>query len=62
MEGTYFRETVRVLWKEEGVWMVTKGLSARLVQSIPLSFFIILGYETVKRWSVLEEYKDQVRW
>ncbi|CAG5121600.1 unnamed protein product [Candidula unifasciata] len=62
VEGTYFKETVQLLWKEEGLWMVTKGLSARLVQSIPLSFFVILGYETVKRWSVLEEYKDQVRW
>lgn len=62
VEGTKFNETVNLLWKEEGVWLVTKGLSARLVQSVTFSFFIILGYETIKRWSVLEEYKDKIRW
>ncbi|BFZ14082.1 hypothetical protein BsWGS_17121 [Bradybaena similaris] len=62
VEGTKFDETVRQLWKEDGMWLVTKGLSARLVQSITFSFFIMLGYETIKRWSVLEEYKDRIRW
>ncbi|CAL1533825.1 unnamed protein product [Lymnaea stagnalis] len=62
VEGTKFNETVNLLWKEEGVWLVTKGLSARLVQSVTFSFFIILGYETIKRWSVLEEYKEKIRW
>ncbi|XP_012946464.1 solute carrier family 25 member 44 [Aplysia californica] len=62
VEGTKFGETVDLLWKEEGMWIMTKGLSARLVQSVTFSFFIILGYETIKRWSVLEEYKDRIRW
>lgn len=52
----------RSLWYEEGVWMFTKGLSARLVQSVMFSFSIILGYETIKRISVRDEYKDHVRW
>ncbi|KAH9509718.1 hypothetical protein Btru_044330 [Bulinus truncatus] len=62
VEGTKFGETVRNLWLEERFWLVTKGLSARLVQSVTYSVFIMLGYESIKRWSVLEEYKDKVRW
>ena len=62
VEGRPFRQTVETLWAEEGWWMLTKGLSARLVQSVMFSFFIILGYETIKRWSLLDTYKDKVRW
>lgn len=62
VEGRPFNATVRTLWEEEGWWMMTKGLSARLVQSVTFSFFIILGYETIKRWSLLDHYKDKVRW
>ena len=62
VEGGSFRVTVGQLWEEDGVWMVTKGLSARLIHSITFSLFIILGYETIKRWSLLDEYKDRVRW
>lgn len=54
--------TFNALWKEEGMLMFSKGLSARLVQSICFSFTIILGYESIKRVSVLHEYKDHVRW
>ncbi|KAL3280869.1 hypothetical protein HHI36_004097 [Cryptolaemus montrouzieri] len=50
------------LWKEEGLRMFGKGLSARLIQSATFSFGIILGYETIKRISVKEEYKEYVRW
>lgn len=49
------------LWQEEGPWMFTKGLSARLLQSVMFSFSIILGYETIKRISIKEEYKDHVK-
>lgn len=52
----------RILWIEEGLHMFTKGLSARLVQSACFSFSIILGYETIKRVSIIEEYKSYVRW
>ncbi|XP_014481716.1 PREDICTED: solute carrier family 25 member 44 isoform X3 [Dinoponera quadriceps] len=52
----------RILWIEEGLHMFTKGLSARLVQSACFSFSIILGYETIKRMSINEEYKRHIRW
>lgn len=54
--------TSRNLWKEEGIRIFSKGLSARLIQSTMFSFSIILGYETIKRISVHPEFKDLVRW
>ncbi|XP_076632399.1 solute carrier family 25 member 44 isoform X2 [Colletes latitarsis] len=54
--------TFKVLWVEERLQMFTKGLSARLVQSACFSFSIILGYETIKRFSINEEYKSYIRW
>ncbi|XP_033343940.1 solute carrier family 25 member 44 [Bombus vosnesenskii] len=54
--------TFKVLWMEERLQMFTKGLSARLVQSACFSFSIILGYETIKRFSIIEEYKGYIRW
>ncbi|GAB0094874.1 Solute carrier family 25 member 44 [Sergentomyia squamirostris] len=50
------------LWAEEKMNMFFKGLSARLVQSAAFSFSIILGYETIKRISVKEQYKHLVKW
>ncbi|KAJ8947452.1 hypothetical protein NQ318_009753 [Aromia moschata] len=52
----------RDLWVEEGFRMFSKGLSARLIQSATFSFSIILGYETIKRISVNDEYKEFVKW
>lgn len=52
----------KVLWVEERLQMFTKGLSARLVQSACFSFSIILGYETIKRFSITDEYKSYIRW
>ena len=57
-----FRQTFQILWQEEGMRMFTKGLSARVIMSTCYSFFIVLGYETVKRVSVRDEYRDRVRW
>lgn len=57
-----FTAAFRMLWEEEGLRVFTKGLSARLVQSVCFSFMIILGYETIKRWSVYDEFKDKIRW
>lgn len=54
--------TFRVLWTEERLRIFTKGLSARLVQSATFSFSIILGYETIKRLSVTDEYKSHIKW
>ncbi|XP_015111247.1 solute carrier family 25 member 44 isoform X1 [Diachasma alloeum] len=55
-------QTFKILWIEEGFSMFKKGLSARLVQSACFSFSIILGYETIKRMSINEEYKSYIRW
>lgn len=52
----------RMLWTEEHLHMFFKGLSARLVQSAVFSFSIILGYETIKRVAINDQYKHLVRW
>ncbi|KAK3868094.1 hypothetical protein Pcinc_026485 [Petrolisthes cinctipes] len=57
-----FGHTFGVLWGEERLGIFTKGLSPRMIQSIVFSFTIILGYESVKRFSVSDEYKEEVRW
>ncbi|KAJ8931549.1 hypothetical protein NQ314_015520 [Rhamnusium bicolor] len=56
------RYAFRDLWVEEGLRMFSKGLSARLIQSATFSFSIIVGYETIKRISVNDEYKQFVKW
>ncbi|XP_049884278.1 solute carrier family 25 member 44 [Pectinophora gossypiella] len=57
------RHVFKELWREEGlVGLYAKGLSARLVQSACFSFSIILGYETIKRVAVSDEYRTRVRW
>ena len=55
-------ETIRLLWASERFRIFTKGLTARMTSSVIYSVAIIFGYETVKRWSVHEEYKDRIRW
>lgn len=55
-------QTFWQLWQEEGLKMYKIGLSARAMQSIISSFLLVLGYETLKRWSVHEHYKDKIRW
>jgi len=57
-----FIETFVKLWREERFRIFTKGLSARMTSSTIYSVAIIFGYETVKKWSVLDEYKDKVMW
>lgn len=56
------RSAFTELWAEEKLRMFFKGLSARLVQSAVFSFSIILGYETIKRISINDQYRDRVRW
>ncbi|XP_023310216.1 solute carrier family 25 member 44 [Anoplophora glabripennis] len=56
------KSAFRDLWVEEGLRMFSKGLSARLIQSATFSFSIIVGYETIKRISVNDEYKEFVKW
>ncbi|XP_072946712.1 solute carrier family 25 member 44 [Epargyreus clarus] len=57
------REVFKELWREEGlIGLYKKGLSARLAQSACFSFCIILGYESIKRVAVSDEYRPRVRW
>lgn len=60
MTGSFLK-TFNILWNEERLGIFTKGLSARLVQSVTFSVMIIMGYETIKRWSLREEYRHQIR-
>jgi len=55
-------QTFQILWNEERFGMFTKGLTARIIMSTFYSFSIILGYETVKRMSVKEQYQEHIRW
>lgn len=55
-------ETIRYLWRTERYGIFTKGLTARMSSSVIYSMAIIFGYESVKRFSVYEEYKDRIRW
>ncbi len=55
-------ETVRKLWRDEGVRVFTKGLTARMTASVIYSVAIIFGYESVKKCCVHEEYRDRIRW
>ena len=62
-ETVYFiSETLKHLWRTEGIKIFSKGLTARMTSSIIYSIAIIFGYETVKKWSVHEEYKPMVKW
>ncbi|CAH1642809.1 unnamed protein product [Spodoptera littoralis] len=57
------RQIFKTLWAEEGlVGLYFKGLSARLLQSACFSFSIILGYESIKRVALSDEFKPRVRW
>lgn len=62
VQRTSFSTAVQRLWQEEGFRLLGKGLSARMTQSCISSAFIVAGYETLKRWSVKDEFKDQIRW
>lgn len=62
VQRTSFSTAVQRLWQEERFRLLAKGLSARLTQSCISSAFIVAGYETLKRWSVKDEFKDQIRW
>ncbi|KAF7493600.1 Solute carrier family 25 member 44 [Sarcoptes scabiei] len=52
----------QTLWSEERSNIFIKGLSARLVHSGLSSTFIAAGYETLKRLSLHDEFRDSVRW
>lgn len=47
LKGTLYN-----LWKEEGLAFLKKGLSARIISTVPTSALIVAGYEWVKRMSL----------
>ena len=49
---------VNLVWQQERFNLFFKGLTARLTHSMLYSFFIMLGYESVKKMSLKEEYKE----
>lgn len=57
-----YQSAVKYLWKEDKWRIFTKGLTARLTQSCLSSGLVVIGYETLKRYSLDEKYRDQVRW
>lgn len=62
VENTRFVETgIRLLREERGA-ILMKALTPRLIQSITASFFVILGYESIKRFSLLPQYQHCIIW
>lgn len=55
-------ETFKQLLAEEGVWIMTKGLSARIMSATPTSVLIVVGYETLKRLSLRAELIESRHW
>jgi solute carrier family 25 protein 44 len=51
-------EIVNLVWQQERFNLFFKGLTARLTHSMLYSFFIMLGYESVKKMSLKDEYKE----
>lgn len=56
------RETFKQLLAEEGARAMTKGLSARIISSLPTSVLIVVGYETLKRLSLRADLVDSRHW
>uniref|UniRef100_A0A0K0F939 Solute carrier family 25 member 44 (inferred by orthology to a human protein) n=1 Tax=Strongyloides venezuelensis TaxID=75913 RepID=A0A0K0F939_STRVS len=59
---TTYLETLRRLIKYEGLSVFSKGLIPRMINNGIYSLFIMLGYETAKKFCVLPEYKKKVVW
>ncbi len=55
-------ETFKQLLAEEGMWGLSKGLSARIISSLPTSVMIVIGYETLKRLSLRPELVNSRHW
>ncbi|XP_028298647.1 solute carrier family 25 member 44-like [Gouania willdenowi] len=63
VEGkTSVTETFRQLIREEGVWGLTKGLSARIISSTPTAIVMVVGYESLKKLSLRPELVDSRHW
>ncbi|XP_014353838.1 solute carrier family 25 member 44a [Latimeria chalumnae] len=54
--------TFKQLMREEGMWGLTKGLSARIISSTPTAIVIVVGYETLKKFSLRSELIASRHW
>ncbi|KAI6222761.1 hypothetical protein M3Y95_00928000 [Aphelenchoides besseyi] len=59
---TSYWETMRRMVKFEGTRVFSKGLLPRMISNAIYSCMIMIGYETVKRASVLPEYRESIVW
>ncbi|PAV86377.1 hypothetical protein WR25_22350 [Diploscapter pachys] len=59
---TTYIETISRLWKYEKKHIFTKGLAPRILNNSLYSCLVMLAYESVKRFSVLPEYRDSIVW
>ncbi|XP_068175859.1 solute carrier family 25 member 44-like [Antennarius striatus] len=62
VERTTITKTFRQLIAEEGYLGFTKGLSARIISSVPAAIVLTVGYETLKRMSLRSELVDSRHW
>jgi len=59
---TDYRDTIARMARNEGWTVFTKGLPPRLLSNSIYSCVVMVGYEIVKRFCVLPEYKHAVKW
>ncbi|KAL6730425.1 hypothetical protein Aduo_001403 [Ancylostoma duodenale] len=59
---TNYRDTLARMIRNEKYFIFTKGLTPRLLSNSIYSCIVMVGYEVVKRFCVLPEYKDMVKW
>ncbi|KAH7721953.1 Protein Y43C5B.3 [Aphelenchoides avenae] len=59
---TSYRETLERMLRNEGWSIFTKGLPPRVISNSTFSCVFMIGYEVVKRFCVLPEYKHAVKW
>ncbi|XP_059498932.1 solute carrier family 25 member 44-like [Stegostoma tigrinum] len=55
-------QTFRQLMQEEGIWGLSKGLSARILSATPSALCIVVGYESLKKLSLRPELVDSRHW
>lgn len=55
-------ETLRTLWRDERLRVMTKGVLPRVINSCVYLTASMLIYETLKKLCVLPQYEDQVLW
>lgn len=59
---TDYGETLSRMIRNEGWSLLWKGLPPRLISNSIYSGVVMVGYEMVKRFSILPEYKQAVTW